>query len=34
VSLREVAKELAANGYVTLSGKHYAASVVASLLTE
>jgi hypothetical protein len=34
VSLREVAKELAANGYVTPSGKHYSASAVASMLAD
>ena len=34
VSLREVARKLAANGYVTPSGKHYSASAVASMLAE
>jgi hypothetical protein len=34
VSLREVAEELEAEGYVTPSGKRYSASAVASMLSN
>jgi hypothetical protein len=33
-SLRKVAAELAGYGYVTPSGRHYAAGAIASMLTD